>query len=158
MKKLMVMLMAVGFLALGNVAVSAQDTNTAAQPQAQCQTEDSAGIHGNIIDAVQGKKCKKCPCCKKSCKCGCQSKAKCDCCKEGCTCGDCPACTKCNCCDKSCKCGCQSKAKCDCCKEGCTCGDCPACTKCNCDDKCTCGCNSKKDKKCKCKKGCKVKK
>ena len=119
MKKLMVMLMAVGFLALGNVAVSAQDTNIAAQPQAQCHTEDSAGIHGNIIDAVQGKKCKKCPCCKKSCKCGCQSKAKCDCCKEGCTCGDCPACTKCNCDDK-CTCGCNSKKDKKCkCKKGC---------------------------------------
>ena len=80
MKKIMVMFMAVCTMFICGMTVNAADVNTPAQTVVQ--TEDSAGIHGNIIDAVKGDKCS-CPCCKKGC----------DCCKDGkCTCG-----SKCSC-------------------------------------------------------------
>lgn len=143
MKRLLIALMALCLCSFTAGISYADEAVNAVQPQQECcQTQESAGIHGNIIDSVNAQsQDTKCDCCKEGCTCGdcdaCKAK-KCDCCKEGCTCGDCDACKvkKCDCCDK-CTCGCKEGKKCTCASD--------KSEKCNCKAK-------------KCKKGCKIKK
>ena len=94
-------------------------------------TDVSAGVNGNIIDAVKGEQ-GKCHCCK-CCPCGCQgAKKDCKCEKSKCECSKCCP----ECCPK-CPCGCQGvKKDCNCEKSKCECSKCcPECC-----PKCPCGC------------------
>lgn len=168
MKKFLVMLTAVCTMFICGMTVNAGETSAPAQTTVQ--VDNSAGLHGNILDIVNDQKystegeskdvkydgqwdkapaeCDSgdCPACDEVNKCPCGSKCKCKCGKKcPCNCG-CKA-GKCTCGDK-CKCPCCKK-DCDCCKEGCKCGDCPKCTpKCDC-----CGGKCKKDCTCGCKEG-----
>ena len=123
MKRLLIALMALCLCSFTAGISYADEAVNAVQPQQECcQTQESAGIHGNIIDSVNAQ----------------SQDTKCDCCKEGCTCGDCDACKvkKCDCCDK-CTCGCKEGKKCTCASD--------KSEKCNCKaKKCKKGCKIKK--------------